>query len=153
MDIKSSYRGVAGSLSNFTARRFVFDGVECASSEGLLQSLKFSDLEIQREVCMLVGADAKQRGGERNTEWKERQILWWLGVEYSRESAEYQRLLDRVYETLAALSDFQNDLLLTGEEILTHSIGNDNPKETILTEQEFCSRLMKNRERLRRLKG
>ncbi len=51
MNIGSNSSGVAKRLSNFTARRFIFDGVECYSMEGLLQSFKFKDEHIQVEVC------------------------------------------------------------------------------------------------------
>ena len=52
--------GAAARLSNFTERHFVFDGVECASIEGVLQSFKFSDTEKQHEVCALIGIQAKK---------------------------------------------------------------------------------------------
>lgn len=43
LDISSSPKGAAGILSNFTENHFFFDGVNCASMEGFLQSLKHSD--------------------------------------------------------------------------------------------------------------
>ena len=38
MDIKSGSGYPQGALSNFAPRRFVFDGIECNSIEGVLQS-------------------------------------------------------------------------------------------------------------------
>lgn len=38
---------VAARLSNFTKRPFGFDGVQCVSIEGVLQSFKFSSAATQ----------------------------------------------------------------------------------------------------------
>ncbi len=143
MDISSKAAGPAGALSNFHAHPFVFDGVECAGAEGPIQSFKFDDPEVQREICKLSGREAKARGRERNEAWKSVQRLWWQGQEYDRHSQAYQDLLDRLFDALLENADFQATLLSSGDEELTHSIGSSDPRETVLTEQEFCSRLMK----------
>ena len=54
MDIGSGNGFPCDALSNFAPHPFVIDGVECASMEGFLQSLKFSNPDIQKEVCKLV---------------------------------------------------------------------------------------------------
>lgn len=143
MDIKGSLVGPAGRLSNFTVRSFMFDGVPCSSIEGLLQSFKFDDFETQKEICKLTGKEAKTRGLERNEAWQSRQILWWRGCEYPRDSQAYQLLLDKVYETVFKNTDIREDLIATGDDVLTHSIGEQDPSKTVLTEKEFCIRLMK----------
>ncbi len=148
MDIRGKSPGPAGALSNFSAHPFVFDGVKCAGAEGPIQSFKFDDPESQREVCQLPGREAKAKGQERNEVWKNTQKLWWQGREYGRHSQEYQNLLDRLFDALFENLDFRAALLASGDEELTHSIGNPDPSETVLTEQEFCSRLMKLRTRL-----
>ena len=51
MDIGSGNGFPAASLSNFAPHPFVIDGVQCNSMEGFLQSLKFSDVEMQKK-CM-----------------------------------------------------------------------------------------------------
>lgn len=135
-------------LSNFSPHPFVFDGVECSSMEGLLQSFKFDKEHIQVEVCKLVGYAAKKRGRMRNSHWQRQQKLWWKGQEFDREGKEYQKLLDRAYDALSQNTSFQRALLATGSAVLKHSIGRSNPKETVLTEREFCSRLMIIRDRL-----
>ena len=76
-------------------------------------------------------------------------MLHWQGVDYKRDSQEYQDLLDRAYEALSTNDGFARALLATGDAILTHSIGKRKKNETVLTQQEFCSRLMINRERLK----
>lgn len=146
MDIGSGTGFPSASLSNFAPHPFIFDGVECASMEGLLQSFKFSNPEVQREVCKLVGKQAKFKGKKKK--WWRTQILFWQGKEFKRESQEYQELLDRAFEALATNESFQRVLLATGNAVLTHSIGKIKENETVLTKNEFCSRLMKIRERL-----
>lgn len=150
MDIKSKAGYQASSLSNFAPRPFVFDGVECASMEGLLQSFKFDKPHIQIEVCKLVGKAAKFRGQKRNKAWKRVQKLWWKGREYDRHGSLYQELLDHAYDALSQSESFRKALLATGDSVLTHKIGKSKESETCLTGREFCSRLTRLRERLQK---
>jgi predicted NAD-dependent protein-ADP-ribosyltransferase YbiA (DUF1768 family) len=149
MNIGSNNKGVSGRLSNFTPRPFVFDGVECASMEGLLQSFKFDKHHIQKEVCKLTGFAAKRRGSKRNKAWKSRQSLWWSGERYDRDSKAYQALLDRAFNALSKNKKFAKDLIATGDSVLVHTIGKNKITDTVLTEKEFCSRLMKIRKALK----
>lgn len=150
MDIKSGCGYPAASLSNFSAHPFVLDGVPIASMEGLLQSLKFDKVHIQVEVCKLTGKEAKFRGKNRNKAWQQVQKLWWQGVAMDRKGDEYQAFLDHAYMTMAEQSNsFRRALLATQNAVLTHSIGRNKEAETVLTEREFCSRLMKIRNLLR----
>jgi predicted NAD-dependent protein-ADP-ribosyltransferase YbiA (DUF1768 family) len=148
MDIGSKSGYPAGALSNFSPHPFVFDGVECASMEGLLQSFKFDKEHIQVEVCKLVGLKAKRRGQKRNRAWKQAQTLWWKGVAYPRKSDEYQQLLDRAFDALATNEGFQRALLASGTATLTHSMGRSKKADTCLTTAEFVSRLTRIRTRL-----
>ena len=151
MDIKSGCGWPGAALSNFSPHPFVLDEVECASMEGFLQSLKFDKPHIQAEVCKLVGLAAKFRGKKRNKAWKSKQRLWWRGVEYDRHGPEYQALLDRAYRAMADQSEsFRRALVATGKAVLSHSIGASKESDTVLTEREFCSRLMAERDRLTR---
>jgi predicted NAD-dependent protein-ADP-ribosyltransferase YbiA (DUF1768 family) len=148
MDIGSKNDWPSGALSNFSAFAFELDGVKCASMEGFLQSLKSENVPVQNEICQLIGKPAKKWGQAHNIEWKLEQKLWWQGRAYDRHGQEYQNLLDRAYEALSKNEEFRKALLATGNENLTHSIGQTDPRETILTEQEFCSRLMRLRSTL-----
>jgi len=148
MDIGSKCGYPASALSNFAPHEFIFDGVKCNSAEGPLQAFKQKNHEVQIEMCKLVGYAAKKRGKFLN--WQDRQILFWKGKGYLRESKEYQELLDRLYDALATNDSFRRALLATGNAVLTHSIGRDKERETVLTRKEFCSRLMKLRERMKR---
>ena len=53
MDIRSSGSYPANKLSNFAPHRFVFDGVECRSMEGLLQSFKTKSPEKQGRLSVM----------------------------------------------------------------------------------------------------
>lgn len=145
MDIGKGSGGVAGRLSNFTPRRFIFDGVECNSIEGVLQSFKFKNVDMQKEVCKLVGMIAKKKGANKN--WQQYQKLYWNGKEYKRDGKEYQELLDRLYQTVYDQNEnYRRDIQSCKSVTFTHSIGKNKKSETVLTSQEFCSRLTKLRD-------
>ena len=146
MDIGSGNMYPSNALSNFAPHPFVIDGVECNSMEGFLQSLKFSNPELQKEVCKLVGKAAKFKG--KNKKWWQTQTLFWQGQEMKRNSQEYQDLLDRAYTQLAQNKGFQMALIASGKSTLTHSIGKNKISETVLTSSEFCSRLIRLRHQL-----
>jgi len=144
MNIGSKQGYPASALSNFAPHPFTMDGVECNSMEGFLQSLKFKNTEMQKHVCTLTGKVAKFKG--KGKKWWRDQKLYWLGQIFERESKEYQELLDRAYLALFENTSFKKALKATGSATFSHSIGKNNPKQTVLTEQEFCSRLRKLRE-------
>lgn len=137
MDIGSGKKYPANALSNFSPHPFTFDGVECASMEGFLQSLKFKSPEMQVEVCKLVGKAAKFRGKDKK--WWKTQILYWKGKEIKRDSDEYQTLIFDAYNEMYQQSEsFKKALLASGNAVLKHSIGKNNESETVLTTREFC---------------
>lgn len=140
MDIGSKSGYPSSSLSNFAGHRFIFDDVECNSMEGFLQSLKFKDVNMQAEVCKLIGKKAKFKG--KNKKWWKTQTLYWKGIELKRDSEDYQALLDSVYNAMYEQSEsFRNALKATNNATLTHSMGKNKKSETVLTESEFCKRL------------
>ena len=147
MDIGAGNSYPACSLSNFSAHPFVLDGVECASMEGFLQSLKFKSADMQKEVCKLVGRKAKFRGKSKN--WRRTQTLYWQGQEIDRHSPEYQTLLDRAYDALGQNKSFRCALEASGDATLEHSIGKNKPNLTVLTVSEFTKRLYRLRERFK----
>ena len=142
MDIGSGKGYPEGALSNFSPHPFEFGGVQIASMEGFLQSLKFKDVPMQDYVCTLVGFKAKKKGAKKN--WQESQTLWWRGNPIPRDSDEYQQLLDDAFKAMFTQnSKAKNALLASGNAVLKHSIGRTKRAETVLTIQEFCSRLTK----------
>lgn len=146
MDIGSGSGYPSSNLSNFSPHGFVVDGVECASMEGFLQSLKFQDPEMQKHVCTLVGKAAKFKGKKKK--WWKTQTLYWQGETIPRDSERYQELLDKAFNALSENSSFRRALLATQNATLTHNMGKKKPSETVLTKNEFTSRLTAIRTRL-----
>lgn len=142
IDIKAKAPFPGGALSNLAPHAFTLDGVACGSMEGFLQSLKAEDAAEQRALCALSGGEARGRG--QRHDWRQSGTLWWRGEPIDRLSDAYQALLDRAYEAMFAQSaKFRAALEVTGDAPLTHSIGKDDPTETILTGEEFISRLVR----------
>ena len=145
MDIGSGNGYPSASLSNFSPHPFEIDGVKCNSMEGFLQSLKFESIDMQKYVCTLVGKAAKKKGRGKN--WQQKQELYWNGNKFKRSSNEYQQLLNRAYNCLFRNEGFAKALRATKGSTLEHSIGKNKQSETVLTRQEFCSRLTYLRDR------
>lgn len=138
---------MAADLSNFAEYPFEIDGVQIKSMESFLQSLKFKNKKKQIKICRMSGKKAKRKGKFNNL-WKwSGGNLYWQGKRINRFSNEYQRLLNNTYATLFDNNeDFRNALLSTINEngvqkLFTHSIGEDNSQDTILTADEFTDRL------------
>lgn len=147
IDISSGECELGNSLSNFTEYEFEFDGVPCASMEGLIQSLKFDDPQRQREICLMFGRKAKRKGQRRK--WWLTRKLFWKGREFNRKGSEYQELLDGAFDALSKNNEFSSALKRTGEADLTHSLGKEDQNLTVLTESEFCSRLIRLRKKMK----
>lgn len=126
----------ANILSNFSENSFVFDGVECKSMEGFLQSLKYRNIKKQRAVCGLAGIDAKD-AGKRRFMWKLTGNLYWRGQRYKRTSSEFDLLRLKAYEAMLTNETFLIALQCTKGKILKHTIGKHKKRATILTEEEF----------------
>ena len=148
IDITSGGTYPGSALSNFASHAFVFDDVECASMEGLLQAFKFESPDEQIIVCGFTGITAKKYGKKKGAIWKNTQTLYWKEQSYTRDSPEYQQLLDCAYKALAKNKSFRIALKKTRRHILVHTIGKKDPRDTVLTEQEFCSRLEKLRSQI-----
>ena len=131
---------------------FIVDGMVCYSMEGFFQSLKQSDVELQKRLCALSGASARHVGNHSKgcNEWKKTQTLWWQGQEYKRDSEEYMALVMRAYKCkFDASQEFRDALRDSMGYTLTHSVGHDDPTQTVLTEKEFISCLEALRNSLR----
>lgn len=149
MDIRSSASHPAGTLSNMAAHRFTFRDRPASSMEGLLQSLKYPDVERQREIMGLAGKQARKAGA--SSDWQAAQRLFWQRQPLDRHGPAYQQLLDEAYSSLFAQNRRAREALLeTGDAPLAHSLGSTDPRTTVLTAEEFTSRLARERLRLRR---
>lgn len=150
LDIYSKGEYPADVLSNFYPNSFAFDGIDCASMEGLLQSLKTKDPCRQKEICGYWGIQAKQAHRHRfaNIGWKLTGTLYWKGKPMKRSSDAYQRFLDKAYSALCSNRNFREALLASAGRELTHKIGKSDSKRTVLTEYEFVTRLSRYRQQL-----
>ena len=127
----------AKKLSNLYPHQFTFQGVQCGSMEGFLQSLKRKDIPIQLATCAKAGFDAKF--ASKNIIWQDTG-LWWRGTELDRFSDNYIFLIYDAYRSLYDQNNgFKEALLSTYPHSLDHSIGRTAQKDTILTKREFCS--------------
>lgn len=136
LDIRSNGLYPSNVLSNLCSNAFIFDGVECGSMEGFLQSLKYKDEDRQRQICAMKGGEAKKHS---TTVWQKDQILWWKGQAINRqELAEYWEFLEKAYQAMFDQNEsFRKALLQTRGMELTHESGNGDCEKTVLTCWEF----------------
>ena len=129
-------------LSNLYSYTFKFRGKKVKSIEGVLQSLKYKDKKLQKQIWQYSGLEAYHtRGCNTVNFWGNEGILYWQGTSIKRESEEYQDLLDELYLSCAKNIVFRTALLETGDKILTHHIGHINKNETVLTRYEYELRI------------
>ena len=145
LDIKGKDKGPGGALSNFAPHSFKIDGVECASMEGFLQSLKTPSIKKQRRICALVGVKAKNafRYSPRRYLFLKTHTVYWQGRKIDRMSPEYDALISRAYDALFENEDFKRALALSKDKHLLHSRGKAKKSETVLTEEEFIFHLLR----------
>lgn len=137
VDISSKSEFPINMLSNFASNSFTLDGVNIASMEGFLQSLKYKDTDAQRRICALTGKEAKKAGRHHNF-WRITQSLYWNGKKINRYSSNYTNLITRAYDAMAQSNpEFVKALLSTGYKVLVHSVGKEYKWQTVLTEDEF----------------
>lgn len=150
IDIHSKGEYPSCALSNFYEHPFVIDSVRCSSMEGFLQSLKFRSINKQKKVCLLSGKEAKNsaRHTLAQLRWRITQTLYWQGVVYRRNSEEYKQLLDRAYDGISKNTAFITALKASANAELMHTIGSNDPKKTVLTEEEFVSQLKRIRQKI-----
>lgn len=148
MDIGAGKGWPESALSNFSPHPFIFRGFPVNSMEGLLQSFKEKNPEMQKHVMTLVGRAAKFHGKKKK--WWRTQTLWWQGKAIERQSQEYQELLDEAFEAMFLQNtSARRALLASGNAVLEHSIGKSDSRQTVLTRAEFTRRLTRIRERLK----
>lgn len=129
-------------LSNFTARRFTFGGVECSSIESVLQAFKAPDMRVQEVLCRKTAEQAHRAKGGLDRVWQRAQLLHWQGATYKRSSAQYQTLIATLYDTVYEQDvSFRRDILAAAGATLMHEIGKYDQRETVLTNPEFLGQL------------
>lgn len=136
LDIWSRAPYPSNVLSNLCSNGFKFDGVLCGSMEGFLQSLKQNDINKQRQICSMKGANARKKSV---TSWQTEQTIWWKGRAINRQSPEYTLLVRDAYQAMFDKNErFRTALMQTRGLKLVHTRGEENSFKTILTSTEFC---------------
>lgn len=145
VDIWSKSVFPANVLSNLCSNGFRFEGRICGSMEGFLQSLKYKDIDKQRQICSMKGKNAKKM---TINGWQTDQIVWWKGNSIDRQSSEYLIFIRKAYQSMFEQNErFRTALMATRGMKLYHSKGEKNPFKTILTEKELCNILTDIREK------
>lgn len=131
--------------------RFEIDGIQCASLDGFLESLKFEKEADQKSISKYVGNSAKKRGQNKDHPGnkKANRILYWQGKTFKRNSKEFDALINRVFKEMAKNKIWRAALMLTEDEDFTHSKGKTNKKDTILTQKELTDNLKELRAELK----
>lgn len=144
LDIRSNGLYPSNVLSNMCDNSFVIDGVQCASMEGFLQSLKCQDIVKQRQICSMKGGLARKHS---TTSWQKDQTVWWNGQAIARQSEDFQKLVRRAYHAMYEQNmQFRDALMQTRGITLVHTSGTKDSHKTILTPDELCGILMEIRE-------
>lgn len=119
VDISSVDIYPAGMLNKTSNNTFLFDNIWCACIESFLESLHYSDLNKQREICGKTFDElSKYTTPEEHTD----NILWWNGESFTSNGQELHNLIRRAYKALFVQNiDFQTALLSTGNHLLFSS--------------------------------
>lgn len=129
-------------LSNLYPMEFEFKGKKVKSIEGIMQGIKYADINTQNLVLNYSGIDAYHtRACNEIDFWGEKGTLYWQGKTIDRHSEEYQLFVDEIFVSALSNPLYVRALLSTGDKYLLHHIGKDEPNETVLTRFEFESRL------------
>lgn len=151
LNVSSNGAWPANVLSNFAATPFTIDGVECASAEGFIQSLKFPNVDMQVHVCSFAGRAAKNKGRKASQRIKRQQKVWWQGEEFVLRSPEHLALVERALrEKFMQSKRAKRALLATRGATLTHNLGHRESPYTSLPAREFIRMLIEIRKELER---
>lgn len=131
-------------LSNLYPYKFTLDGHVISSMEGMLQSLKTNDIKEKKKIWEMYGVEA-WRYGQKFNNWKNNQLLYWNGESIRRNSLLYTQLISKAYDELFGNSEFKSNLKRSMKYKLSHSIGQTDVSNTLLTKDEYIG----NMERLR----
>lgn len=136
IDFRSS-NPVEKRLSNLYPASFMFLGKQCASIEGVLQALKFTDCNTQSKIIVQHSFPAKFAG--KGVSYSS---LHWFGSTFERASMTYAYFLSELYFCRFEQNPNDLELLLSDDcNNMQHSIGTVNPHFTILSQKEFLFHL------------
>ncbi len=127
-----------GALSNLFPYKFEIDGVQCASMESFIQSLREENPDIQAKICSDCAGPHAYKLRVCLNDWRTDGFVYWRGKKIKRISEDYTALITRAYDAL-----FEQNILFRRAlehfkyHYLIHSIGKDDNTETLLTEEEY----------------
>ena len=124
-------------LSNLFPYKFYFIGHQVDSIEAVIQSLKFNDKKSQKKAIKYSGIVSNNIKFASNYDWKKSQKFSFFGLKMQRNSEKYAKFIDKLYISAIQNPLYRNALLNVGDKYILHSIGNENPEETLLTRYEF----------------
>ena len=128
----------------------IYGMIKFASMEAFFRCLCLNNDTIDAiyDLANLSGMDA-YRVRHALPDWRVSQKVFWNGKYIERESEEYKELLKNAYDTMFECNPlFRMALKKTKGKILMHTMGETNPKETLLTPNEYMEMLNRERDRL-----
>lgn len=144
-------------LSNLFPHKFtIYDhfhperNITCLSIESFIQSLRVEEPELQKQICENYSGYMAWKLRLSLRDWRSDGLIYWRGITMKRNSKEYTSLITMAYDSLFDRNIVFRELVLPTfkDKILIHSIGCDNPEETLLTEMEYRYQLNRLIERL-----
>jgi len=115
-------------------------GKRCYSLTSFLLSLSCENIHKQEKIYNAEPKEAFELS--KNYNWRKSQRIFWNGERIDRHSQEYQKLLDEAFIDLYSSGGFLRALLSARYDELDYNASND-PSKTLLTKDEFISRLYK----------
>ena len=128
-------------LSNLFPYSFYFRGFKLNSIESFFQGIKFKDKKAQREVFKLSGLPSSNIKCAQDYNWKIDKKLYFMGKPFSRESKEYQLLVDELYVSVLQNPLYVDALKSVGQKYILHAMGETDVNETVFTRYEFEKQL------------
>lgn len=127
--------------------------VNCLSMESFLQSLKIPDVFTQKYFCENYMGYVACKAKLTMPDWRKGQTLYWMGRAIDRHSEEYQELLTTAYNRLFDTNRYFRNIVLPHFKgyYLVHTMGCDDPHETVLTEKEYILQLNRLMEKVQKI--
>jgi len=122
---------------------FVLDTVYCRCLVSFFQALKFQSESTRTFICKIFAEDDLRRIRDIGSTWREKQVLYWKGIEYRRDSEEFQELIGHAFKSASLHPDFQKVLLASGNHFLDKIARSNNPAQTVLTKDEAISHFLR----------
>lgn len=123
-------------LSNLFPYEFKFKGYKLHSIESFFQAIKFPNIKLQKKLFKYSGKEALALQKATDYNWKTSGYIYFKGKKISRDSIEYDNLIDELYIS-AIQNPFYRNAIKNCPMKIIHVIGEDNKNETVFTRYEF----------------